>query len=59
MLKNIMCFGIQYHGFIAASGERYDENTRWTRLLQRHLGIEYYVIEEGLTDVQPSMMIQK
>jgi lysophospholipase L1-like esterase len=49
MLKNIMCFGdSNTHGFIAASGERYDENTRWTRLLQRHLGIEYYVIEEGL-----------
>lgn len=49
MLKNIMCFGdSNTHGFIAGSGGRYNENTRWTRLLQKHLGLEYYVIEEGL-----------
>jgi lysophospholipase L1-like esterase len=49
MLKNIMCFGdSNTHGFIAGVGGRYDENTRWTRLLQRHLGLEYYIIEEGL-----------
>lgn len=49
MLKNIMCFGdSNTHGFIAGTKGRYDENTRWTRLLQKHLGLEYYVIEEGL-----------
>lgn len=49
MLKNIMCFGdSNTHGFIAGLGERYNENTRWTRLLQKYLGLEYYVIEEGL-----------
>jgi lysophospholipase L1-like esterase len=49
MLKNIMCFGdSNTHGFIAGFGERYNENTRWTRLLQKHLGLEYHIIEEGL-----------
>jgi lysophospholipase L1-like esterase len=49
MLKNILCFGdSNTYGFIAGSGGRYDENTRWTRLLQKHLGLEYYIIEEGL-----------
>lgn len=44
-----MCFGdSNTHGFIAGAGGRYNENTRWTRLLQKHLGLEYYVIEEGL-----------
>ena len=49
MLKNIMCFGdSNTYGFIAGNGGRYDEHTRWTRLLQRRLGENYYVIEEGL-----------
>lgn len=49
MLKNIMCFGdSNTHGFIAGSGNRYDEYTRWTRLLQKKLGADYYVIEEGM-----------
>lgn len=49
MLKNIMCFGdSNTYGFIAGSGGRYDENTRWTRLLQKKLGASYNVIEEGL-----------
>ncbi len=44
-----MCFGdSNTYGFVAGSGGRYDENTRWTRLLQKHLGLEYYIIEEGL-----------
>lgn len=44
-----MCFGdSNTHGFIAGLGGRYNENTRWTRLLQKHLGLEYYIIEEGL-----------
>ena len=27
---------------------RFDENTRWTGLLQQKLGPEYHIIEEGL-----------
>lgn len=49
MLKNIMCYGdSNTHGFIAGVGGRYNENIRWTRLLQKHMGLEYYIIEEGL-----------
>lgn len=49
MLKNIMCFGdSNTHGHIAVTKGRYDRDTRWTGLLQKHLGSEYYVIEEGL-----------
>lgn len=49
MTKSILCFGdSNTYGHIAGSGRRYDENTRWTRLLQKSLGPSYYVIEEGL-----------
>jgi GDSL-like Lipase/Acylhydrolase. len=49
MLKNILCFGdSNTFGFVPACGERYDRNTRWTGLLQKYLGEDYYVIEEGL-----------
>lgn len=49
MLKNILCFGdSNTYGYIAGSGARYDENVRWTKRLQKHLGDSYYVIEEGL-----------
>ncbi len=49
VIKNILCFGdSNTYGFIAGAGGRYDANTRWTRLLQKHLGDSYYVIEEGL-----------
>ncbi len=50
MLKNIMCFGdSNTYGFIPGSGgARYDEHSRWTKLLQKRLGDAYYVIEEGL-----------
>ncbi len=49
MLKNIVCFGdSNTYGFIAGSKGRYDENTRWTRLLQKKLGASYSVLEEGL-----------
>lgn len=49
MLRNILCFGdSNTHGFIAGTGERYSRNIRWTGLLQKQLGSDYYVIEEGL-----------
>ncbi|HPU63815.1 MAG TPA: acylhydrolase, partial [Mobilitalea sp.] len=49
MLKNILCFGdSNTFGFIAGSGERYERDKRWTGLLQKYLGSNYYVIEEGL-----------
>lgn len=48
-MKNILCYGdSNTYGFIAGSGGRYDEKQRWTKLLQKKLGDDYYVIEEGL-----------
>ena len=56
MKKHIVCFGdSNTHGYCADPmdcedrGERFNENERWTRLLQRKLGDEYLVLEEGLS----------
>lgn len=56
MKKHIVCFGdSNTHGYCAdfrdsADGHlnRFNENERWTCLLQQKLGEEYLVIEEGL-----------
>lgn len=51
MKKHIVCFGdSNTHGFCGETqGTRFDENTRWTCLLQKKLGDEYLIIEEGLS----------
>ena len=56
MKKHILCFGdSNTHGYCADpadnadGGIRFNENERWTRLLQQQLGEEYLVIEEGLS----------
>ena len=56
MKKHIVCLGdSNTHGYCADStdceggGIRFSENQRWTRLLQKHLGEDYLVIEEGLS----------
>ena len=53
--KQILCYGDSNTfgtiGRWAASdepSERFDENTRWTCVLQKELGDNYHVIEEGL-----------
>lgn len=53
--KQILCYGDSNTfgtiGRWAASdepSERFDENTRWTCVLQKELGDHYHVIEEGL-----------
>jgi lysophospholipase L1-like esterase len=49
--KNILCYGdSNTHGTIPWEGinQRYDENQRWTRLLENNLGENYRVFEEGL-----------
>lgn len=47
--KRIVCFGdSNTWGFIPGSGQRYDENTRWTGRLQTLLGYGYAVVEAGL-----------
>lgn len=56
MKKHIVCLGdSNTHGYCAdpadcADGilQRFNEDERWTRLLQKALGEEYLVIEEGL-----------
>jgi len=54
--KHIVCFGdSNTHGYCADPmdcedrGDRFNENERWTRLLQQKLGDDYLVLEEGLS----------
>lgn len=56
MRRHIVCFGdSNTHGYCADPGDcadggiRYNEQERWTRLLQQGLGEDYLVIEEGLS----------
>ena len=56
MKKHIVCFGdSNTHGYCANPndtadcGIRFNENERWTRLLQAKLGDDYLVTEEGLS----------
>ena len=56
MKKHILCFGdSNTHGYCAEpsdcadGGDRFNENERWTKLLEKALGEEYLVIEEGLS----------
>lgn len=49
-MKRILCFGdSNTFGYISGSEHRrYDENKRWTGVLQRLLGLQFKIIEEGL-----------
>ena len=54
--KHIVCFGdSNTHGYCADpadcadGGDRFNEEERWTCLLQKQLGDEYLVLEEGLS----------
>ena len=56
MKKHIVCLGdSNTHGYCADpadcvdGGIRFTEEQRWTKLLQKHLGDDYLVIEEGLS----------
>lgn len=56
MKKHIVCLGdSNTHGYCADpadcadGGIRFNEDERWTRLLQAKLGEEYLVVEEGLS----------
>ncbi len=50
MKKHIVCFGdSNTHGYCAKTGGRFDEEQRWTCLLQKKLGDGYLIIEEGLS----------
>ncbi|MDD2980639.1 MAG: SGNH/GDSL hydrolase family protein [Hespellia sp.] len=48
-MKNILCFGdSNTYGYIPDESGRFDSDTRWTGRLQKMLGEEYHIIEEGL-----------
>ena len=50
MKKHIVCFGdSNTHGYCAETGGRFDEEQRWTCLLQKYLGDNFFVFEEGLS----------
>ncbi|MCR4675710.1 MAG: hypothetical protein K5634_00570 [Sphaerochaetaceae bacterium] len=56
MKKHIVCFGdSNTHGYCADpndcadGGDRFNEEERWTCLLQKKLGEDYLVLEEGLS----------
>jgi lysophospholipase L1-like esterase len=48
-MKRILCYGdSNTWGYDPVTQTRFDDNTRWTRVLAATLGAEYEVIEEGL-----------
>nr|MCR5161795.1 lipolytic enzyme, G-D-S-L [Lachnospiraceae bacterium] len=50
MKKHIVCFGdSNTHGYNAYNDGRFDEDERWTCLLQKELGEDYLILEEGLS----------
>lgn len=56
MKKHVICLGdSNTHGYCpepggCADGVRFNEEERWTCLLQQKLGAEYLVVEEGLSN---------
>ena len=47
-MKKIICFGdSNTYGYNPATGGRFDENTRWPKVLQKLLGENYEIFEEG------------
>ena len=48
-MKSILCYGdSNTYGLKSDLITRYPREVRWTGILQKMLGEEYYVIEEGL-----------
>lgn len=48
-MKNILCFGdSNTWGYAPVTKQRFDESTRWTGVLQKQIGQECRIIEEGL-----------
>lgn len=48
-MKNILCYGdSNTWGYTPGTGERYPRDVRWTGLMAKALGNDYYVIEAGL-----------
>lgn len=50
-MKKIVCYGdSNTFGYNPKDGSRYDEKIRWTSILQKNLGSEYEIINEGMCD---------
>ena len=50
-MKKIICYGdSNTFGFNPKDSSRFDENTRWTAILQKNTETEYEVINEGMCD---------
>lgn len=50
-MKKIICYGdSNTFGYNPKDNSQFDENTRWTSLLQKNLGSEYEVKNEGMCD---------
>ena len=50
-MKKIICYGdSNTFGYNPKNGSRLGENIRWTSVLQKNLGTEYKVINEGMCD---------
>ena len=48
-MKNIICYGdSNTFGYNPKDNSRFDEDIRWTAVLQKKLGKEYHVINEGM-----------
>ncbi|MEG1548808.1 MAG: SGNH/GDSL hydrolase family protein [Ruthenibacterium sp.] len=48
--RHILCYGdSNTHGYSAETGGRFDDDTRWTRVLQKEIGNDVLVFEEGLS----------
>ncbi|MBO5160533.1 MAG: SGNH/GDSL hydrolase family protein [Lachnospiraceae bacterium] len=48
-MKNILCYGdSNTYGLKSDLVSRFERHERWTGILQKELGEEYYIIEEGL-----------
>ena len=50
-MKKILCYGdSNTYGYNPLDGTRFDEDTRWTGVLQKNLGKDYLVQEEGMNN---------
>ena len=48
-MKVVLCYGdSNTHGYVPGTGARYPFDIRWTGVLQKQLGFDVRVIEEGL-----------
>lgn len=50
-MKKILCYGdSNTFGYNPKDGSRFDKETRWTAILQKMLGQDYKIMEEGACD---------